>query len=146
MEYGAIGKLDEKLFQATDIADQYRSSHGVELKRVNDIGFTCIPVLAFLNGKPWDNMALNYVHALRPNYIRVVEHHGGITADAYSWRVTVWLQPDNRTIGRIEQEVEVGLIGCRFGDDLIDDRPGARRPPDPLNKSVVMVAYVPDKL
>lgn len=70
-------------------------------------GYTSINVLPFLNGRPWDEIALAYVHALRPSQLRVVQE--GIQLDAEAWRVTVWLNPDARTIKSIEQEVQVGL-------------------------------------
>jgi hypothetical protein len=70
-------------------------------------GYTVIEVLPKLKGKPWDEVALGYVHALRPSQLRVVQD--GIQLDAQTWRVTVWLNKDGLTISRIEQEVEVGL-------------------------------------
>lgn len=70
-------------------------------------GYTVIEVLPILKGKPWDEVALGYVHALRPGQLRVVQD--GIQLDARTWRVTVYLKKDERTISRIEQEVEVGL-------------------------------------
>lgn len=66
-----------------------------------------IEVLSFLNGRPWDWVALAYVHALRPSSIRVTE--GGVTCDSRRWRVTVYLKEGTRLINRITQEVEVGL-------------------------------------
>lgn len=88
-------------------ADSYRTTHMKEFNHCHVRGYTVIPVLEFLNGKPWCSMALNYVEALRPHYIRVTA--GEQTCDAVTWRVTVHLEKDNRTIRFIEQEVEVGL-------------------------------------
>jgi hypothetical protein len=73
-------------------------------------------VLEFLWGQPWNNLALNYVTALRPSSIRVST--GCVTADAYTWRVTVILERDERTIKLIEQECDVGIIGAECGQDL----------------------------
>lgn len=69
-------------------------------------GWTSIKVLPFLTGRPWDVVALAFVHALRPSYIRVIE--GAETLDAMTWRITVRLN-NNKTIREIEQEVEVWL-------------------------------------
>jgi len=69
-------------------------------------GFLEIQALDFLIGKPWDDVALGFVHGLRPSVIRAV--HDGAQADSMAWRVTVWLGDDNR-IASISQEVEVGL-------------------------------------
>jgi len=73
---------------------------------VRAIGWTSIEVLSFLKGRKWDEVALGYVHALRPSSIRVTE--GLCTMDARSWRVTVYIYPDKQ-IKKIEQEVEVSL-------------------------------------
>ena len=101
----------------TDIADSYRTHHfKAYVEDARSRGYTSIPVLEFLKGKPWNNMALNFVSALRPSGIRVTRDE--ITSDAVSWRVTVYLEDDDRTIQRIEQEVSVGLIGCTCGHDV----------------------------
>lgn len=87
--------------------DDYRSHHVVEYSQPNSRGWTSINVLSFLNGKKWDEVALAYVHALRPSGIRVTT--GLCTMDSRVWRVTVILEDDNVTIREISQEVEVGL-------------------------------------
>lgn len=69
-------------------------------------GWTCIKVLPFLTGKKWDEVALAYVHSLRPSSLRIVV--GAEACDAETWRVTVHLN-DDKTIRDIEQEVEVWL-------------------------------------
>ncbi len=80
-------------------------------------GFLSVEVLQILKGKIWDVVALGYVHSLRPSILRVVR--GGIQLDARPWRVTVWLDEDDKTIRKIEQEVEVGLPpGVPHGDGL----------------------------
>jgi hypothetical protein len=80
------------------------------------IGFQCIPVLEFLKGKKWDEVALAYVHALRPSTIRVPKNE--IKANAKPWRVTVILN-EYDFIERIEQEVEVWLPdGVEHGQAL----------------------------
>ena len=85
-------------------------------ERPSSNGYTIVPVLHYLKGKPWDDMAMNYVHSLRPSYIRTST--GKIDADSKPWRVTVFLKEDEKTIDYIEQEVEVGLKGCKNGMDL----------------------------
>lgn len=101
--------------KAFDLADQYKIYHHKMYVKPDGVGYTVIPVLEFLNGKPWDNMALNFVAALRPSSIRVTT--GGVTCDASTWRVTVFVETDERTIRKIEQEVQVGLHGIRNGHD-----------------------------
>lgn len=113
-------ELDEKLkpevYLATDEADRYFGSHGDALQPVGASCYPVIPVLEFLWGKPWNNMALNFIQALRPSMLRVTQ--GEVTCDSRTWRVTVYLESDNRTIKRIEQEVVAGALGIRFGSDL----------------------------
>lgn len=92
--------------------DDYRGQpvnvcQGQEFKAFNARGYMAINVLPDLWGRPWDDVALGYVHALRPSQLRVVR--GGTQADAWTWRVTVWLEDDDKTVKRIQQEVEVGL-------------------------------------
>lgn len=75
-----------------------------------------IAVLDVLTGKPWDDIALAYVHALRPSSIRVTK--GEMTLDCNRWRVTVVIDDDN-IIKEITQEVEVGLPdGIEHGEHL----------------------------
>ena len=80
--------------------------------------YACIPVLEFLNGQPWDALALNYVHALRPSMIRVIRHGCCEASDSWMWRVTVYLEADDRTIYRMEQEVVAEARGVQTGYDL----------------------------
>ena len=73
-------------------------------------------VLRFLQGRPWDEIALAWVHALRPSMIRVVR--GEETLDAVCWRVSVYLGAGG-LIQSVRQEVEVGLPeGVEDGHDL----------------------------
>jgi hypothetical protein len=83
-------------------------------RRPMSMGSTSLPVLQQLWGTPWCNAAANFLPALRPSCVRVTR--GEVTLDAVNWRVTVYLNDDN-TISRIEQEVEVGLVGFRNGHD-----------------------------
>lgn len=86
-------------------------------QRHHRIGWTSIPVLGCLVGQPWDARALNMLDAVRPSTVRVVTDRGMLTADSVAWRVTVTLKEDCRTISAVEQEVEVGLRGWRYGAD-----------------------------
>ena len=99
----------------TDEADKYRG-HNIRLEDIDSIGFNVVPVLEFLWGQPWNNLALNYVYGLKPSCVRVSE--GTIKLDAHTDRITVFLEDDKRTIKRIEMEMRVGLIGCDCGFDL----------------------------
>lgn len=92
---------------------------------MSGVGYTVIPVLEFLWGKPWNDMAKNYLRALRPSDVR--ETFGEIKNDARPWRVTVILERVITPAGielptpivkRIEQEVEVNLEGATCGFDL----------------------------
>jgi len=115
---------------STEEADSYRVYHHKEwepLKR--SFGYTSIDVLPQIVGRPWDAAALNVINALRPSTLRVARDGGRITADCRQWRVTVYLEDDNRTIQRISQEVTVGLRGCRYGQD-VDSYLAGGMPPD----------------
>lgn len=103
------------------LADKYRGKadfrQGSDYVPFTRRSSTTIQPLQFLHGKPWDDVALGYVHGLRPSRVRVVD--GGIQLDAQEWRVTVWLKEDSKTIESIDQEVQVGLPeGVRHGADL----------------------------
>lgn len=76
-------------------------------------------MLPELTGKPWDDLALAYVHSLRPTQLRVVQESAQL--DAETWRVTVWLEEDGVTINKISQEVEVGSPdGCTTGFSVME--------------------------
>lgn len=107
---------DDDSCYETDEADKYLDHCGKDVEKSNKIIWTVIPVLEFLYGQPWNNLALNYVMGLRPSAIRVTE--GNITCDCHNWRVTVYLKNDKRTIKRIDQECELGCIGAECGQDL----------------------------
>lgn len=95
--------------EGEQVMKDYFSSQGRQYEPETDRhGFLSIEVLGFLIGKPWDEVALAYVSALRPSYIRVIRHDGGQTMDAMQDRVTVHLREDGM-IGEIEQSVRVWL-------------------------------------
>lgn len=89
--------------------DQCGGGWGIEWPPPEIQGFEAIRVLEFLNGQPWNEIALAYIHSLRPRRVRVIEHGKGAKADFQTWRVTVWLKPGNKLIDCIQQEVVVGL-------------------------------------
>ena len=70
------------------------------------IGFASIEPLPFLHGRKWDDIALAWVHALRPSRIRVT--NGWEQMDARTWRVTVTVD-ESGVITNIRQEVQVGM-------------------------------------
>jgi hypothetical protein len=100
----------------TDKADEFIGSHGKMIDEPSRTVWSVVPQLQFLWGQPWNNLALNYVMGLRPSSIRVTT--GVVTADAATWRVTVFLEKDMRTIKSIEQECSLGSIGADCGWDL----------------------------
>lgn len=85
----------------------YHSAQGVTYEPVSDArGFTLIPVLDFLKGRKWDEIALAYVGALNPKCIRVTR--GECTCDAMSERVTVFVDKQD-IIQSIDMSVTVHL-------------------------------------
>jgi hypothetical protein len=91
---------------------------GAPFERFNCIGYTSIKVLPELNGKPWNDAALGYVHSLRPSDIRVSKDWC-LQCSFQAWRVTVYLKKDGETIEMIKQQVEVGLPdGCNNATHL----------------------------
>ena len=84
----------------------YYSRHRVEYSQPESIGFLSLEVLQFLKKRKWDEIALAYIHSLRPSCIRVIK--GECTCDAVDWRVTVYVDSTD-IIEKVEQEVEVGL-------------------------------------
>lgn len=98
--------------------DGYEGKWGRKYVLPDAEGYTTINVLQFLYGRPWDEIALAYVHALRPSKIRV-NNADCWKLDATNWRVSILLEADDRTIKRIWQEVAVGLPdGLNHGHDL----------------------------
>lgn len=98
-------------------ADQYRDGKNgcFNYKAPTRWSYTSIPVLQELWGRPWDDRALDFVHALRPSGIRI--SGGAIQNNAQNWRVTVYVKADGKTIDRISQEVEVGTRSFENGHE-----------------------------
>lgn len=108
-----------KRLKETDLADVYRTSHGIKYTPVESTRGGTLDVLPELYGKPYNNYALNKIHALRPSSIRVTS--GGVTCDSRRWRVTVILKDDDITIWKIYQEVEFGAVGDGEYKDVSND-------------------------
>jgi hypothetical protein len=94
----------ERLARKTD-AERYRGKQGVAYEEPACLGYTSIEVLPFLWGQPLNDLAMAYVHALRPS--RVCVSQGVVTTDCCCWRVTVFVDEGDR-ISKITQEVQVG--------------------------------------
>lgn len=89
--------------------ERYDTNHGTAYEPPGHRGYNTIAVLTFLWGEPWDDRALDFIHALRPSSIRVGTPSRCMTCDMTMWRVTVMVDETKTTIKKIEQEVEVGL-------------------------------------
>ena len=96
--------------------DDYRGYVGVAYENGGPCGFVSAEMLHFLKGRPWDEIALAYVHGLRPSFIRVTR--GEWAMDARTWRVSV-LVDEHNIIQRITQEIQVRLPdGVEHGHHL----------------------------
>lgn len=89
----------------------------LDLEEKSDICYTIIPVLEFLNGRPWNNMAFNILKAVRPSCIEIINLGDCETLDCMNWRVRVYLNKSG-SISNITQEVSCGCIGVRNGQDI----------------------------
>lgn len=97
-------------------------------------GYMVLPVLEYLKGRPWDELALGVAQSLRPRHIRVLRHDQGTHCDSMRWRVTVRLT-EAGVIGEITQEVEVGLPdGVANGHEM---RNALRREPKSIEMAGV---------
>ncbi len=83
--------------------------------------YLVLRILPYLEGRRWDELALAYVHSVRPSQVRVLKPSQGVQLDAELWRVTVWLREDDITIDHIEQEVEVGLPDACANGAAVED-------------------------
>jgi hypothetical protein len=100
-------------------AEAYYNNAGKPFKAWEHRAYLSIDVLPLLKGKPWDDLALSYVSALRPSLIRVIKWGEGQAANAVTWRVTVNLD-ENNLIRKITQEVEVCVPeGCTTGYSIM---------------------------
>lgn len=79
-----------------------------DFKPNSSTGITKINVLGFLKGFPVDNLAISYVHALRPSQVQVIKPNEEEKTIGRAWRVKIRVN-DAGLIDRIEQEVEVAF-------------------------------------
>lgn len=119
-------KLNWKIYEITDeeIAKRDTSENLAQLKNDREaepsldkpktLCWTTVPILHNIWGRKWNQAAANFLWSMRPSIIRTTK--GEITLDCRLWRITVYLTDDNY-INKIEQEVEVGAIGFRNGQD-----------------------------
>lgn len=87
------------------LSEEYFTTSASDFVSFDEAVFLSVEVLPILIGHKWDDIALGYVHSLRPSSIRVST--GSITLDSRPWRVTVIVDGDNR-IQNISQEVTAG--------------------------------------
>ena len=91
--------------------DKYVTSWQKPYEPPNSIGYLSLPILHFLVGRTWDQVALNFVHAVNPSFIRVVVgFEEEARDDLFNRGVTVRIDKDWK-ITSIDQECEVGLEG-----------------------------------
>lgn len=135
-------RLDPTVQRSTEEADALRYGHGWQKHGEN--GYTSIPVLQFLVGQPWDARALNMLQAVRPSSVLVLGKNAVVPGNCVTWRVTVMLEDDNRTIAAVAQEVDVGLRGWRYGSDASAYIEG--REPQPGSSGAVINPRAIEKL
>ena len=122
-----LAELTAKLASDEDVKRYAEAHNGASYQQPHSRGYTVRSnVLPELHGMPLDNLALAFIHSLRPSSIRVSKD-GCVCCDAQAWRVTVFLKTGyvpapagsdapasaqfKPLIDRIDQEVEVGY-GC----------------------------------
>lgn len=108
--------IDPQVFPAE--LRQYFDSQGHRYVEPKTAGWCVMPVLEFLKGKPLTSRTFNWVLAVKPSWVRIVQYGQPMTCDALTDRVTIMLKEDGMTIDRIEQEVRVGLEDAEHGADL----------------------------
>ena len=98
--------MKNELHAADYVGQPVGISQGQEFQPWDRIGFASIEPLPFLYEHKWDDIALAWVHGLRPSRIRVT--NGWEQTDSRPWRVTVTVD-DAGIIKEIRQEIQVGL-------------------------------------
>lgn len=97
---------DSETLQSTVEADRYKQ--GLPYEPPTETGFYVERVLQHLEGLPWDQYALNFVHGLRPSSIVVSKF---TPSNCCEWRVVVNLDDEDR-IFQITQERRIGVKGA----------------------------------
>jgi hypothetical protein len=94
------------------ISEKYKNDEGRQghsyVNEFTGFGFTSVDILPNLIGKPWNDVALGYVHGMNPTHIRVIDGRGE-QLDAQTGRVTIHLNSKTKLIESIDQEIRVGL-------------------------------------
>ncbi len=73
-------------------------------------GHLVLPVLTWLNGQPWDQLAQNFIVSLDPNGVQVIGPDRETKTNWMTNQVTVYLD-ERGTIQEITQQCRVGLGG-----------------------------------
>lgn len=100
---------------------EYFHGHGVRYDS-SKMHYVCspnLPVLEFLKGKPWGNLALACVTSLRPSMIRVLTPDMAEKCDSVPWRVTVYLS-EGHLVRSVYQEVYVEVCEPTCGSELCE--------------------------
>lgn len=112
---------------STKLADRYTTGLTESYEEPQHCGLATLPVLTFLEGKPWNDLALSAVNSLRPSSIITItapHPNSGWNPpdDRRDWRVVVYLKSDGRTIKRIEQECLIGNMTHREWLEAMDEQ------------------------
>ena len=105
----------------TNLSDRYRVYHHESFINPSVRGNRVIEILQNLKGTPYNNETINELVSFRPSAVRVANN--GVTCDGCPWRITIYLEEDNVTIRKIEQEVEVGKYGHGIFQDVSENEP-----------------------
>ena len=117
-----LQRNNPKRRKETDIVYQYRVYHHAEFIKPTSTGIRCVEVLQQFKGKLFNNELNNWLSTLRPSAVRV-SGDMGVTLDSCPWRVTIYLEKDNKTIRKIEQEAVLGMYGHGEYKDISENEP-----------------------
>lgn len=81
-------------------------------------GCVSVPILPFLIGRQWNDLAFNWMQAVEPISIRVIRKGDGVERGFRHRRVTITIDDSNLIVG-IKQEVIVRLCHCDNTRDLL---------------------------
>ena len=108
--------------EQTDTADAFRDGRGFGKSTFDVIGVlpahknpACLggyrytKIAPELYGKPWNNEALGILLGFVPSAIRMVTPKTGMTLEAGTGKITVFLEADDRTIKSIDMSTEIVL-------------------------------------
>lgn len=125
-----------KAYRRDDFPQDCYGSRGVGYHPVKRrTGWAMILILERYYGRPWDTAFYYALSAFSPTMIRVIKPGVGITLDAQTGRITVFLDDDNN-VKRVEKECAVALPdGVAHGHALMRIMSGAV----PINDSGVHI-------